>query len=64
MRFTPGVLTCSDHYPNTKRLSRFRYIRVDLLPATNLENQMPLENSIFNLQALKASLVLFNLISA
>ncbi len=39
MRFTPGALTCSDHYPNTKRVSRFRYIQVDLLPATNLEDQ-------------------------
>ena len=39
MRFTPGALTCSDHYPNTKRVSRFRYIQVDLLPSTNLEDQ-------------------------
>ena len=39
MRFTPGALTCSDHYPTTKRLSRFRFIQVDLIPAKNLEDQ-------------------------
>ena len=39
MRFTPGVLTCSDHYPTTKRLSLFRYLQVDLLPPINLKDQ-------------------------
>lgn len=39
MKFTPGVLNCSDHYQTTKRLSRFRYIQVDLVCATNSEDQ-------------------------
>ena len=39
MKFTPGVLNCSDHYQTTKRLSRFRYIQVDLIFATNSEDQ-------------------------
>lgn len=38
MRFIPGVLNCSDHYPNTNRVSRFRYIQVEVLPATNLQD--------------------------
>lgn len=39
MRFTPGVLNCSDHYPNTNRVSRFRYIQVEVLPANNLQDE-------------------------
>jgi len=38
MRFTPGVLNCCDHYPSTNRRSRFRYISVEVLPATNLQD--------------------------
>lgn len=39
MRFTPGVLNCSDHYPTSNRVSRFRYIQVDLLPSTNIQDE-------------------------
>ena len=38
MRFTPGVLNCVDHYPTTNRMSRFRYIQVEVLPATNRQD--------------------------
>lgn len=39
MKFTPGVLNCADHYQATKRISRFRYIQVDLVPAIKPEDQ-------------------------
>ena len=39
MRFTPGVLNCSDHYPTSNRVSRFRYIQVDLSPSTNIQDE-------------------------
>ena len=39
MRFTPGVLNCSDHYPTSNRVSSFRYIQVDLLPSTNIKDE-------------------------
>lgn len=46
MRFTPGALNCSDHYPNTNRVSRFRYIQVEVLPATNLQDEYLLKGML------------------
>ena len=52
MRFTPGVLNCSDHYPATNRVSRFRYIRVEVLPTTNLQDEKLLKTMITQAETL------------
>jgi hypothetical protein len=52
MRFTPGVLNCSDHYPTTNRVSRFRYIQVEVLPATNLQDENLLKGMLAQAETL------------
>lgn len=52
MRFTPGVLNCSDHYRNTNRVSRFRYIQVEVLPVSNLHDENLLKGMLTQAETL------------
>ena len=52
MRFTPSVLNCSDHYPKTNRVSRFRYIQVEVLATTSLEDQKLLDGMLGQAESL------------